>query len=335
MADRPAVTPERIHQMVWGFAPPLILEAAIRHRVFDILDCGPRTLAEVAAESGASERGLRGIMDALVGFQFLARDGERYTLTPESAAFLVTTKPSFQGGLLKHASSQLIPSWLNLTEVVRTGQPARGVNEEGPGAEFFREFVGDLFPMNFPAAQAAGAALGLQSATDTVRVLDIAAGSGVWGIGLAQASPKVEVTAVDWPGVLEITRQFAQRFGLADRFHYLAGDLMEVDYGTGYQAVTLGHILHSEGEARSRQLLRKVYDALAPGGSVVIGEFLTNEERTGPIGGLIFAVNMVVNTTGGDTFSFEQIRGWLEEAGFKNVRTLEAPAPSPLILATR
>jgi O-methyltransferase domain len=98
---------------------------------------------------------------------------------------------------------------------------------------------------------------------------------------------------------------------------------------------TLGHILHSEGEARSRALLRKVFAALAPGGTVAIAEFLVNADRTGPANGLIFAVNMLINTDQGDAFSFEQIRGWLHEASFRDARTLDAPGPSPLILATR
>ncbi len=335
MGEQSEVSPERIHKMVWAFAPPLILEAAIRNRVFDVLDSGPKNLAEVTRETGASERGLRAIMDALVGLQFLQRTDERYALTPESAAFLVSTKPGFQGGLMKHASTQLIPAWLHLTEIVRTGRPERAVNQEGTGGEFFRELVVDLFPMNFAAARALGDALRVADTPGTVRVLDIAAGSGVWGIGLAQDHPNVEVTALDWPAVLPVTRQFAERFGLAQRFRYLEGDLMTVDYGEGYQVVTLGHILHSEGEARSRELLRKVYEALAPGGTVAIAEFLTDEERSTEVGGLVFAVNMLVATTEGTTFSFGQIRRWLEEIGFGEVRSLPAPAPSPLILATK
>ena len=106
------VTPERILQMAWGFSAPLILEAAIKNRVFDVLDEGPKSLAETAQATGASERGLAAIMNALVGLEFLAKDGQgSYALTPESAAFLVSTKPSFQGGLIRHCSEHLIPRW--------------------------------------------------------------------------------------------------------------------------------------------------------------------------------------------------------------------------------
>ncbi|MEO6815961.1 MAG: methyltransferase dimerization domain-containing protein, partial [Edaphobacter sp.] len=119
-----AVTPERIMKFSWSYVPPLVLEAGIRHHVFDVLDAGPKTVKETAEATGASERGLRAIMNVLVGLEFLAKgEGGRYALTPESAAFLVSTKPGFQGGLLTHASRQLIPNWLHLTEVVATGKP--------------------------------------------------------------------------------------------------------------------------------------------------------------------------------------------------------------------
>lgn len=329
------VTPERILQFAWGYAPTLAIEAAVRHGVFDLLDSSPRTLAEVVAATGASERGLRGLMNVLVGLEFLARSGDMYTLTPESEAFLVSTKPGFQGGLFRHTSQQLLPKWLTLHESVATGKPARSVNSEEAGAEFFLGFVHDIFPLSYPAAGVLAAHLALGEREGTVHVLDVAAGSGVWSIALAQSAPNVSATAFDWEGVLPATRAMVERFGLAGRYAYLPGDLNTGAFGEGYDIATLGHILHSEGSTKSQALLKKVFEALKPGGTVVIAEFLVNAERTGPPGSLIFAVNMLVNTEHGDTFSFEEISAWLDAAGFVDVRTLDAPGPAPLILATR
>jgi hypothetical protein len=157
----------------------------------------------------------------------------------------------------------------------------------------------------------------------------------VWGIALAQAFPELRVTAVDWPGVIEVTRKSVDRFGFGGRFSMVAGDLRDADFGSGHHVATLGHILHSEGETRGRALLRKTFDALAPGGTIAIAEFLVNEDRSGPANSLIFAVNMLVATDEGDTWSFAEIAEWLREAGFENPRTLPAPSPSPLILANR
>jgi ubiquinone/menaquinone biosynthesis C-methylase UbiE len=325
------VTPQRIMQFAWGYAAPLILEAAIKNRIFDTLDSGPKTLEEVHAATGASTRGLAAIMNALCGFEFLDKDTRgRYSLTPESAAFLVSTKPSFMGGLIAH-TSDIIPKWLQIDEIVRTGNAAIAVNQEDTGAAFFEKLVPNIFNMSYPAAQALAAHLRLGEA----HVLDLATGSGVWGIALAQSSPNVRVTAVDWPSVLEITNKTAARFGVEDRFSYIPGDLSEADFGSGYNVATLGHILHSEGETRSRALLKKTFKALASGGTIAIAEFLVDPDRKGPAMGLIFAVNMLVNTDNGTTWSFEEISQWLREAGFTNPRQLDSPGPSPLILATK
>src|SRR5581483_619921 len=142
-----------------------------------------------------------------------------------------------------HTSTHLIPKWLHLTDVVRTGRPAEAVNREDEGAEFFAKFVEDLYPMNAGAANVLADHLNVAAATGPVSVLDLAAGSGVWSIPLAERSPKVRVTAVDWPGVLPATRRTAERHGAADRFTFVAGDLLDADFGTGHQIATLGHIL--------------------------------------------------------------------------------------------
>lgn len=322
-------------KFAWGYVPPLVLEAAINHRVFDVLDSGPKDLQQLHEATGASRRGLTAILDVLVGLEFLAKD-ERglYSLSPESAAFLVSTKPSFQGGILRHTSQHLMPKWLHLNDIVSTGKPAAAVNQQTEGSDFFQNFVSDIFPMSYPAAQVLAGHLNL-AALANPSALDLAAGSGVWGIALAQSAPNLRVTAVDWPDVLPVTRKTAEKFGLADRFSFIAGDLLKADFGSQHTVATLGHILHSEGEQRSRALLAKTFKALAPGGTIAIAEFLVDSDRKGPVGSLFFAVNMLVNTDEGNTYSFEEISAWLREAGFENPRTLPAPGPSPLILATK
>ena len=323
-------------QLAWGYAPSLILEVAVRHRIFDVVNKGARTVEQVSLETGASNRGLRPIMNALVGLNFLAKDsGERYSLTPESETFLLSSKPTFFGGFFRHISTSLLPNWLKLYEVVRTGNPQIPLNREESGTPFFQAFVEDLFPLAVPAAMAVARLLKIAETSTPLSVLDLAAGSGVWGIVLAQQSPLVRVTAVDWSEVLPVTRRTAEKFGVEERFEYVAGDLLEADFGGGHSIATLGQILHSEGETRSRTLIKKTFDALAPGGTIVIADWLVNEDRTGPPQSLLFAVTMMVNTDEGDTFSFGEISQWLGDAGFVDARSVDAPGPSPLVLATK
>ena len=328
-------TPERIMQMAWGYAPTVIIKAAIEHGVFDALDKSPKTAAELAKKARVSERGMVAILNALVGLQFLTRKGSRYALTPESAAFLVSTKAPYYGEFFRHMTEQLIPKWLQLDTVVRSSKPPLAVHSEADGVKFFAQFVESLFPLSFAAASALGQHLKVPQTKGPVNVLDIAAGSGVWGIALAKQSKHVRMSAVDWPDVLKVTERVAQRHGVGRRLTKIPGDLLKVNYGNGHHVATLGHILHSEGAERSRRLLKKVFNSLSSGGTIAIMEFVVNHDRTGPPVGLLFAVNMLVNTRAGDTFSFKEIGGWLREAGFKNPRLLEVPAVSPLILATK
>jgi hypothetical protein len=327
------LTPQRIMEMVWDFARPMIAEAALHLGVFDAMSQGARTVAQISKRTNASTRGITALLDGLVGIGLINRRGDQFKMAPDTAAFLVHGKAAFVGGLMKHVSRQLIRGWMDLTECVRTGKPINAVNQEQTGAEFFAKFVEDIFNMSFASASAAAAAL-LKDADGAVSVLDIAARSGVWGIAMAKALPHVRVTAVDWPQVIPVTRRVAQQHGVGERFNYVEGDILQADLGRGHHVATLGHILHSEGESRSRKLLKRVHGAMAPGGTIVIGEFVADEGRRGPAVPLVFAVNMLVNTEEGSTFTFKQIASWLSESGFKRPRTLRVPGPWPLILAT-
>ncbi|MGH7971401.1 MAG: methyltransferase family protein, partial [Limisphaerales bacterium] len=186
-SSTPTVRPDRIMEMVWGYAPPIILASAIHAKVFDLLDAGPKTVEELAQVSGNSQRGLRSIMNALVGFNFLSKTpDEKFALTPESATFLVSSKLGYLGKFVEFSGLKLIERWLPLPEVVRTGKPSTAVNQQATGDTFFQELVEPIFAMSYPATQAAGQALGLANAKNPIKQLDIGTGSGVWGIGFAQ-----------------------------------------------------------------------------------------------------------------------------------------------------
>src|SRR5439155_8425826 len=330
------VTPERLMQFASAYTPPLIIGAAATNKVFDSLQNGSKTVQQVKNKTGASERGLRAIMNALVGLELLKKDRQgRYSLTPESENLLVTDKPGSLAGLFAMVKSHHIPDWMHLGEAVKTSAPPVALNLQAHGPQFFSVLVEHIIPMSYPAATALGQALRLAKKRDAVRVLDVAAGSGIWGIALAQQSPLVRVTAQDWPAMIPTTRRITQKFGVADRFSYVGGDVLQADFGSNYDVAILGHILHTEGKDRSRKLLKKVFAAVKPGGTIAIGEWLVNDGRTEPLPSLIFAVNMLVHSEHGDTFSFDEIKSWLEEAGFKKARKLQAPGPSPLVVATK
>ena len=330
------VTPERLMELSFAYAPPLIISAGVSNQVFDSLGDGAKTPEQVAEKTGASARALRILMNALVGLGLLKKDRQgKYSLTPESAAFLLSKNPGTHAGFFGTIAPQIISRWLRLSDIVREGRPVVAVNQETEGTEFFSQLVENIIPLSYPPAQKLADHLKVAKTKNDIRVLDLAAGSGIWGIALAQKSPRVRVAAVDWPGMIPTTKRITQKFDVGDRFNYVEGDILEANFGSGYDIAILGHILHSEGEDRSRPLLAKTFRALISGGTIAIAEWLVNDDRTKPLPSLMFAVQMLVNTEKGDTFSFNEIKNWLEEAGFKKVRKVEAPGPSPLILATK
>lgn len=330
------LTPERLQQLGFAYAPPLIISAAVNNKIFDSLQGGAKTIEQLKKETGAAARGLRAIMNALVGLELLKKNRQsRYSLTPESQAFLISDKPGSLAGFFGSILPIMTSRWLLLTDIVRAGRPAVAVNQEPEGTEFFSQLVETIIPMSHPGAQKLADHLKVAKAKEQVRVIDLAAGSGIWGIALSQKSPRVRVTALDWAGMIPTTKRITEKFGVCDRFDFIEGDLSKANFGSGYDVATLGHILHSEGEQRSRQLLKKAFCALKSGGTIAIAEWLVNDERTKPLPSLMFSVQMLVNTEKGGTFSFNEIKKWLEDAGFKKVRKLEAPGPSPLILATK
>ena len=151
------VTSERLQQLGFAYAPPLIICAAVSNRVFDTLENGAKTVEQVSKETGASVRGLRAVMDALVGLELLKKDRKgKYSLTPESEAFLISDKPGTVAGFFSSILPQLNSRWLRLSDAVRDGRPVVAVNQEAEGTEFFSQLVENIIPMSYPGARKLG-----------------------------------------------------------------------------------------------------------------------------------------------------------------------------------
>src|SRR5712691_6456429 len=186
------LTPERLQQFGFAYAPPLIISAAVNNKIFDTLEGGAKTVEQVKKETGASARGLRAIMDALVGLELLKKDRQsRYSLTPESQSFLISERPGTLSGFFGSILPVMASRWLQLTDIVRNGRPAVAVNQETEGTEFFSQLVETIIPMSYPGAQRLADHLKVASSKQQLRVIDLAAGSGIWGIALTQKSPQV------------------------------------------------------------------------------------------------------------------------------------------------
>jgi len=334
-AQQSQVSPERIMNDLWRARGVQALVAGVELDIFTHIANGAKTAKEIAKASKASLRGIGALLDALVAMEYLNKKGDRYGLEPVTDTFLVKSKQSYIGDFAFETRLSW-EGWGHLSEVVKTGRPVWTVDKEEQGREFFPKLVSAIFPMSFGAATNAAKAIPQKSLKQVGKILDVAAGSGAWSLAFALALPEAKVTAMDFPEVTPITKQFAERFGVADRYDYIEGNLRELNFGRNlYDLVILGHIIHSEGEKWGKKLIKKSYGALREGGKLLIAEMVPNDTRTGPALPLIFGLNMLLHTAEGGVYTMRQYREWLKGAGFSRVTTLNVPGPSPLILATK
>jgi len=290
-----------------------VLISGIDLEVFTHIASGNRTAADIAKAASSGERGIGILLNSLSALNFIVKSNDEYSLTPLAEKFLVKGRPEYLGDFVQHADDLWEP-WSKLSEVVRTGKPFKSLDKK-QGAEFFEKLVSQLFPMSYPCAKAAAAALKAGTDWKDLRVLDVAAGSGAWSIAFAESDPGTKVTAQDWPNVLEVTKKFVGRFNLGERFSYLPGDLRKVDFGQNrYDLVILGHICHTEGADGTRMLFSRAYRALKQGGKILIADMIPDDGRSKEVFPLLFAVNMLINSTEGNTFTLAEYKKWLNDS---------------------
>ena len=334
-SKRTHLSPSTVMEDLTGTWRSRTLATAVDLGVFGHIAAGKRNAVKIAEAAEASLRGMTSLLDALTAMSYLRKAGNRYSLQSVSAAFLVPGRPAYVGAMA-HALSLTWDNWKKLTESVESGRPVEAVNIAEKGKEFFPKLVASLFPGNFAASTAAVSRFSIKERRKIRGILDVAAGSGAWSLAFARAIPEARVTTVDFPEMTPIMRQFAQKIGAAARYDHLEGNLRQVDFGRDtYDLVILGHIIHSEGETRGKELLAKSYAALRPGGKLLIAEYSPNDARTGPAMPMLFGLNMLLQTEEGAVFTVRELRDWLKAAGFRNVGTLPVPPPSTVILATK
>lgn len=332
--SRRELNPEVLHQLHFSFVPARVFSVGLRLGVFSHIAAGRQSAAAVALASGSNERGTRMLLDALVPLGLLDKHNNRYGLTPLASRYLVRKSPDYLGSFFE--SDELWESWGQLEEVIRTGKPAFRVEQQGLAEQFFPILVRTLHVLHRDRARVAAGALGSNRGGKGLRVVDVACGSGVWGIPYAEADRTTRVTAQDFPAILKVTRQYLKRHGVLAQYDFLPGDLNTVEFGVSrYDLAILANIVHSEGERSSRNLFRRLHRALVPGGRIVIVDFIPNDDRTGPAFPVFFALNMLVNTECGDTYTLAEYTRWLKEAGFARVSRKDIRSHSPLIIGTR
>ena len=327
--------------LVWdtftGYQRTAALKAAIELDLFTQIAAGTSTIEALAARSQAAPRGLRALLNHLVVDGFLTRDGDRYGVSATAAAFLDRSSPGYLGSAITFIASPLIvEGFTRLTDAVRRGGTA--ISEEGSlEAEhpMWIEFARAMAPLAGMTAMLLADFLGIEQ-SPVRKVLDIAAGHGMFGITFAQRNANLQVTALDWKNVLAVAEENARRAGIAARFHLLPGSAFDVPFGDGYDLVLLPNILHHFDYAGCEKLLAKTRAALKPGGRAVIVEFVPNDDRLGPPDAVRFALVMLAGTPSGDAYTFADYQKMLGKVGFERATLHDlVPSPARVLIAER
>jgi SAM-dependent methyltransferase len=312
-----------------------VMNTAVELDIFSVIGKQSATAAEIAKATSAAERGIRILCDYLTACELLKKSGDRYSLTPETAFFMDRKSPAYLGSAIKFIYSPSLRGGFDvLTDAVRNGGTA--LKNEGaiaPEHPQWVEFARSMAPLMYPASQ--GIAEQIKGRLPQgAKVLDIAAGHGLFGLAIAQHVPTAQITALDWKNVLTVTEENARRMGVADRFHKLPGDAFKVDYGTGYDAVLVTNLLHHFDAAANTELMRKVHKALKPGGLALILEFVPNDDRVSPPDPAMFSMIMLATTPAGDAFTFAELEKMCLDAGFKRCEMRPMPPmPQSLVIA--
>lgn len=334
----PPPSPAAIFEAARAHQLPYILRAGVELGVFTAIAQGSHSAAEIGKTCNASERGVRILCDSLTIMGFLTKAGNNYSLTADSAFFLDNRSPAYLGKALKFL---LHPHHLEnldkLTETVRRGGASGTDDTFGPEDPIWVDFARGMAPLMVPPAQAIAQILKpVLAAKPEPKVLDLAAGHGTFGITVAQQIPNAQIFAVDWSNVLEVARENAQARGVGSRVHLLPGSAFEVDFGNGYDAALVTNFLHHFDPATNESLLKKVRNALNPGGHLVILEFVPNDDRVTPPPAAIFSMTMLSNTPRGDAYTFAELAAMCRNAGFDGARLAPLEGlPQSLVVARK
>ena len=325
-------TPDRIMQLINGYWATGILGAAASHSLFTHLDAGADTADQLAARGGISERGAQTLLDGLVSLGLVElRDGS-YRNTADAATFLVEGRPASLSGFAKLKLAHL-GDMTALSDIVRVGGPVTDATVEVADNPHWEEVVPAIAAQSVPVAEIAADVLRVAEAGE-MSILDIGGGAGIYSASWLGLNPAARSTQLDWAPINAIARRLVAERGVADRFTCIDGDFHSTDFGTAaYDVAVYSHIAHQEGPEDNVALFAKARGALKPGGTLVICDYVVDDDRSGPPFALIFASEMLLKSRQGGTWRRADYHAWLTKAGFEDVSFQPTPSPATLIFA--
>lgn len=312
------------------------LKAAIELGVFDAVGEQGKTVEAIATACRASVRGIRILCCFLVSIGLLKKEGERFFMTRAMSVHLARSSPGYLGESLRFLlSPYMVDSFKDLTSVIRDGRlhlPGDGVvaPDHPQWVEFARAMAPTMSLQSLLLAEVAD-----PKRDRPIRVLDVGAGHGLFGIAMAQRNPQARVAFLDWDNVLSVARENAGRAGVLERAQFLPGSAFDVDVGTGYDVILMANFLHHFDKAGCEVILRRMHAALEDDGRLCILEFVTDESRTAPSIALTFSMMMLSTTPAGEAYAFSDLRKVCTNSGYAHVELKSIPPALEKVVVAR
>lgn len=320
-----AVTPDQIMQTAMGFMAAKHLFAANDLGVFEALGQGPANLDELAERTSVPRRTIRISVDAMVALGFVVRQGDTYDNGPVAATFLAGRTPADLRPFLRFWDRISYPAWGHLADSLRTDSPTPTELDAGNRDVF----LAGVEAITAGPAQALAASYDFSGHT---RLLDLGGGTGSITGTIAQRYPNIEGTIFDLPRVIPMTKDRIAALGLSDRLATAEGDLLQDAYPGGHDVVLLANVVHYFDGERNQAVLRRAREAVAPGSRLLALDFWTDATHTTPMGAALMAGEFAVQL-GGDVYSVDEFRGWLEATGWRYIEDRPLAGPFTLVVA--
>ncbi|MGW8193465.1 MAG: methyltransferase [Desulforhopalus sp.] len=320
---------ESINKLREGFMTARIVLTAAELDLFSLLAHRPLTLNEVVAATNSDRRGMTILLDALCALGYLVKQESCYQTEPSAIPLLVRESEQTMLPMVMHMGT-LWQTWTQLTDIV-LGKAAGKSGGAGPlHKDHIKAFIG---AMHVVAAKMAPAVVAVVNPQGIRKMLDVGGGSGSYTLAFLQASSKIRATLFDLSEVIDIAKERLEAAGMIERVTLTPGDFYSDLLPAGHDFAFLSAIIHQNSPEQNRTLFGKIYQALEPGGRIVVRDHVMSPDRTQPLDGALFAVNMLVGTSGGSTYTFEEIAGGLSSAGFSSIRQLQAKGMFSLVEA--
>ncbi len=328
--DAAGALPDDLQQRIRGFQESRVILTALELDLFTAVGEGA-TAPQVAGKIGGNARATEKLTNALVALGLLTKQDGTFRNTPVSMRYFAEGSKDNARLALMH-TAHLWRRWSTLTECVRAGTSVTYEERAARDEDWTQAFIAAMHRNASERAPLVVAAVGTEGIE---RMLDVGGGSGAYSIAFAKASEKILAEIVDLPAVLPIAQGHIRGAGLADRIQTREGDLRRDEFGRGYNLVFVSAICHMLSEEENRDLLKRCHAALAPAGRIVIQDFVLEADKTTPKMAALFALNMLVGTQAGSSYSEDEYAAWLRQADFRDVRRIRLPGPSNLMVGTR